>query len=251
MARPLRIEYAGAFYHVTARGNERKAVFKSRRDREQFLGYLESATERYGAVIHVYCLMDNHYHLLIETPLGNLSKIMQHINGAYTMYFNTKRKRCGHLLQGRYKAILVEADEYSMELSRYIHRNPVRAGLEKHPDAYEWSSCQYYTTKPKAPEWLQRDLILGYFDAEQKKAMEIYRTFVESVSEKEPMNPLSERLHSVILGSQDFVDAIKSAFLSARQPDRDVPDLNEIPKRVGIEEIEQAVDRVSYFPYPF
>ncbi|MBW1796167.1 MAG: transposase, partial [Deltaproteobacteria bacterium] len=91
MARALRIQFPGAFYHVTSRGNEQKAVFKSVRDREKFLSYLESATERYGAVVHVYCLMDNHYHLLLETPSGNLSKIMQHINGAYTTYFNTKR----------------------------------------------------------------------------------------------------------------------------------------------------------------
>jgi putative transposase len=131
MARPLRIEFPGAFYHVTSRGNERKAVFKSLRDREKFLSYLESATERYGAAIHVYCLMDNHYHLLLETPSGHLSKIMQHINGAYTTYFNTKRERPGHLFQGRYKAILVDADEYAKELSRYIHLNPVRAAIVK------------------------------------------------------------------------------------------------------------------------
>jgi len=110
MARPLRIEYPGAYYHVTSRGNERKAVYKSRRDREQFLSYLESATERYGAVMHVYCLMNNHYRLLLETPFGNLSKIMQHIFSAYTRYLNIMRKRSGHLLQGRYKAIRVEVD---------------------------------------------------------------------------------------------------------------------------------------------
>ena len=108
MARPLRIQYPGAFYHVTSRGNERKKVFKSQRDREKFLEYLESSTQRYDAVIHAYCLMDNHYHLLLETPLGNLSQIMQHINGAYTTYFNVKRKRSGHLFQGRYKAILID-----------------------------------------------------------------------------------------------------------------------------------------------
>lgn len=116
MARPLRIEYPGAFYHVTSRGNERKAVFKSRRDREKFLEYLESASERYGAIIHIYCLMDNHYHLLIETPAGNLAQIMQHVNGAYTTYFNVKRKRSGHLFQGRYRSILIEADTYAKEL---------------------------------------------------------------------------------------------------------------------------------------
>ena len=99
MARPLRIEYSGAFYHITSRGNERKEVFKSQRDREKFLFYLGSATERYGAIVHVYCLMDNHYHLLMETPAGNLSQIMHHVNGAYSTYFNTKRERSGHLFQ--------------------------------------------------------------------------------------------------------------------------------------------------------
>ncbi len=133
MARSLRIEFSGAFYHVTARGNERKPIYKSKRDRERFLSYLESATERYGAILHVYCLMDKHYHLFLETPSGNLSQIMHHIYGAYTTYFNTKRQRSGHLFQGRYKAILVDVDEYAEELSRYIHLNPVRAGIVSDP----------------------------------------------------------------------------------------------------------------------
>ena len=154
MARQLRIEFPGAFYHVTSRGNERKAIFKSQRDREKFLSYLESASKRYGAIIHVYCLMDNHYHILIETPLGNLSRIMQHINGAYTTYFNIQRKRAGHLFQGRYKSILIEADVYAKELSRYIHLNPIRAGIVDTPEAYKWSSFQYYAIEREAPQWL-------------------------------------------------------------------------------------------------
>ena len=101
MSRPLRIQYPGAFYHVTSRGNERQGIYKNNRDREKFLEYLSSASERYGAVIHAYCLMDNHYHLFLETPEGNLSQIMRHINGAYTTYFNRKRQRAGHLFQGR------------------------------------------------------------------------------------------------------------------------------------------------------
>ena len=131
MARPLRITYPGASYHITSRGNERKDVFKSKRDREKFLEYLESASQRYDAVVHAYCLMGNHYHLLMETPSGNLPQIMRHINGAYTTYFNVKRQRSGHLFQGRYKAILIEADTYLLELSRYIHINrPERIGRE-------------------------------------------------------------------------------------------------------------------------
>ena len=242
MARPLRIEFPGAFYHVTSRGNERKAIFKSLRDREKFLSYLESATERYGAVIHVYCQMDNHYHLLLETPLGNLSKIMQHINGAYTNYFNTKRERSGHLLQGRYKAIVVEADEYAKELSRYIHLNPVRAGMVKIPEEYEWSSCRYYTVRRKAPDWLQRDFILGYFDTKPTAAMKIYRSFVNSLTDQEYASPLSELSHSVILGGREFVAEIKDRFLKGKQPDRELPALRDIRNRPGLDDLEQVVN---------
>jgi REP-associated tyrosine transposase len=129
LARPLRIQYPGAFYHITSRGNERKAIFGTDQDRKRFLSYLQSAHERYGAILHVYCLMSNHYHLLLETPRGNLSEILHHLNGAYTTYFNLKMHRSGHLFQGRYRAILVEKDAYCQELSRYIHLNPLRAGI--------------------------------------------------------------------------------------------------------------------------
>ena len=233
MARALRIEFPGAFYHVTSRGNERKAIFKSLQDREKFLSYLESATERYGAVVHVYCLMDNHYHLLLETPLWNLSKIMQHINGAYTTYFNTKRERSGHLFQGRYKAILVEADEYAKELSRYIHLNPVRAAMVKNPEEYRWSSCQYYTVRRKAPAWLKRNFILSYFDTKPTAAMKMYRSFVHTLMDQEYESPLAELSHSVILGTREFVDEIKDRFLRGKQPDRELPALRDITKTAG------------------
>jgi putative transposase len=244
MARPLRIEFPGAFYHVTSRGNERKAVFKSLRDRERFLSYLESATERYGAVIHIYCLMDTHYHLLLETPSGNLSTIMQHINGAYTTYFNRKRERSGHLFQGRYKAILVEADEYAMELSRYVHLNPVRAGIVKSPEEYKWSSFRYYISNGKAPKWMKRDLILSYFGTGPTAAMKMYRDFVYAVVDREYESPLAKLPHSVILGSGEFVHEIKDRFLRGKQPDRELPALREIPDRPGLEVINQLVDSV-------
>jgi REP element-mobilizing transposase RayT len=244
MARPLRIEYPHAFYHVTSRGNERKAVFKSQRDREKFLSYLESATERYKAVIHVYCLMDNHYHLFLGTPVGNLSQIMHHINGAYTSYFNTKHARAGHLFQGRYKAILVEADKYAKELSRYIHLNPVRAGIAEKPDEYRWSSCRFYTIKGKAPKWLERNFILGYFGYKLRPAMNRYDDFVCAAVDQEYKNPLSELTHSVVLGSGEFVAEINEKFLRGKRPDRDLPALKDLLNSPGFDLIERAVDGV-------
>lgn len=244
MTRPLRIEYAGAFYHVTSRGNERKAVYRSQRDREKFFSYLESATERYRAVVHVYCLMDNHYHLIIETPSANLSQIMHHINGAYTTYFNTKHARSGHLFQGRYRAILMEADAYAKEVSRYIHLNPMRAGFVEHAEKYRWSSCQYYTVKKKAPEWLQRDFILGYFGKRQKTAMKRYQDFLHAGMNQEYKNSLGGRSPSVILGGNKFIDEIKTRFLKNKQPDRDLPTLRELSRQPGLSQIERAVESV-------
>jgi REP element-mobilizing transposase RayT len=244
MVRPLRIEYSGAYYHITSRRNERKPVFKGSRDRERFVSYLESATERYGAVVHIYCLMDNHYHLFLETPRGNLSQIMHHINGAYTTYFNVKRDRSGHLFQGRYKALLVDADEYAVELSRYIHLNPVRAGIVPSPEEYKWSSCQYYTGKIKSPEWLEESLILGYFGKKRKSACKSYRDFVYSVIDEEYKSPLTELTQSIFLGGDAFISEIKSKYLVDKKEDRDIPALKTLTKKPDFDEIEKEVDSI-------
>jgi len=204
MARPLRIEYPGAFYHVTSRGNERKEIFKSAADREQFLFYLASACARYGAIIHAYCLMTNHYHLMIETPFGNLSLIMKYINSSYATYFNIKRKRAGHLLQGRYKSILIEADSYVAELSRYMHLNPVRARMVKFPEDYIWSSYCFYI-EGSEPSWLTTRFILGYFGTEGSESRRNYRLFVNDKVAGEYPSPLMGVVGSTILGSDDFV----------------------------------------------
>ncbi len=240
MARPLRIEYPGALYHVTSRGNEQKDVFKSRRDRERFLSYLESASERYGAVVHAYCLMNNHYHLLLETPEGNLSQIMRHINGAYTTYFNVKRKRHGHLFQGRYKAILVDADPYATELSRYIHLNPVRAGAVARPDDYEWSSYRQYVGPAKTATWLKTSFILGYFSGED--AGEAYRAFVNDGLLEEGESPLKQVVASTVLGSPEFVREISRQHLAEKQPDRNVPAVKSL-SRPTLEEMITAIGR--------
>ncbi len=155
MARPLRIEYEGAFYHITSRGNDRQDIFFSKVDYEKFKEYLDKSQEKYGYSLHCYILMTNHYHLLIETPNANMSKIMHYINGSYTNYINRKRRKHGHLFQGRYKAILVDRDSYLLELSRYIHLNPVRAGMVEKPENYPYGSYCDYIRKNK-----DEDLVL-------------------------------------------------------------------------------------------
>ena len=242
MARPLRITFPGAFYHITSRGNERKVIFKSKRDREKFLEYLESATQRYDALIHAYCMMDNHFHLLLETPSANLPQIMRHINGAYTTYFNIKRKRWGHLFQGRYKSILVEIDEYAKELSRYIHLNPVRVGMVKKPEAYQWSSYQYYIGKKKAPEWLHRAFVLGYFGEKESIAQKRYKNYVNALVGQEYDSPLKDVVSSTLLGNADFISYIKETFLSDGEPDKDLPALKELAPKASVEDILDAVE---------
>jgi len=244
MARPLRIAYPDAWYHVTSRGNEQKDVFKSRKDREKFLDYLASATERYGAAIHAYCLMSNHYHLLLETPDGNLSQIMRHINGAYTTYFNVKRKRAGHLFQGRFKAILIEADEYALELSRYIHLNPVRAGISDEPGEYPWTSFASYVGQSKVPEWLKTDFILDYFGKNVSNAGNKYRAFVEDLLGKKHESPLKGSIGTDVLGTPDFVRAVTEAHVGKRELARDLPALRHLAIRPSLGEIISAVDTI-------
>lgn len=241
MARSLRIEFPGAYYHVTSRGNEQREIFKSQRDREKFLDYLGTATERYGAAIHAYCLMTNHYHLLVETPAGNLSHIMRHVNGAYTTYYNVKRKRSGHLFQGRYKAILVEADAYATELSRYIHLNPVRARMVARPEEYLWSSYRSYIAHSQTPNWLKSEFILSCFGG-SREAHARYRAFVEDLLGKESCTPLKDVVGSAILGRAAFVERVKEQHLAKQAVTRDVPALHQLAGRPQPETIVAAVN---------
>lgn len=244
MGRPLRIEYPGAHYHVTSRGNERKDVFKSQKDRVQFLLYLESAVNRYEAIIHAYCLMNNHFHLLLETPSGNLSKIMQHINGAYTNYFNMKRKRSGHLFQGRYKAIVIEADEYARELSRYIHLNPVRANIVEKPEEYRWSSYLDYIGERKRPEWLEASFVLDYFGKGEDRFRK-YRGFVEDLLGSEYESPFSNVIASTMLGSESFVCELTERHIDGKQNDRELPAARKLMSKPSLQAIMEAVKDIS------
>jgi len=242
MARPLRIEFPGAFYHVTARGNEQKDVFKSQKDREKFLAYLATASERYGAVIHAYCLMSNHYHLFVETPDGNLSQIMRHINGAYTTYFNVKRKRAGHLFQGRYKAILVEADAHALELTRYLHLNPVRAGMVARPEDYPWSSYRGYIGQAEPPNWLRTGFVLDTLAPGRAQAQKTYRRFVEDGRQSQNASPLQAVVAATLLGSETFVAEMTERHLRGKRTDRHVPALKKLVGRRSFEAIIAGVE---------
>jgi len=204
MARPLRIEYEGAFYHVTTRGNGRREIYNSKSDYEKFKSYLKEAQEKYGYLLHCYVLMNNHYHLLIETPGANLSKVMHYINGSYTNYINIKRRRSGHLFQGRYKSILIDRDSYLLELSRYIHLNPVRANIVKKPKDYPYSSYGAYISKDKE-DIVYQDLILGMISKDKKDARKEYKKFVDETIGLELRNPFENVYSGMILGKTGFI----------------------------------------------
>lgn len=227
MGRPLRIEYPGAFYHVTSRGNERRVIFRTKKDYERFLGYFESATERYGAQIHCFCLMPNHYHLLLETPRGNLHQILHHLNTSYTNYFNAKTGRVGHLFQGRYRAVLIDKDGYALELSRYIHLNPVRAHLIEDPFQYPWSSYLVYGGGRSRWDWLQMDFILGQISSDREKARRRYRAYIGEGMKRGLRDPLENVVASTVLGSERFMDWVRKRWVGKVTPHRDIPALRK------------------------
>jgi putative transposase len=181
MARPLRIQFPGGLYHVTARGNERRPVFADTTDRERFLAVLATAVGRYHLLCHAYCLMDNHYHLLLETPDANLSGAMRHLNGVYSQAFNRWHRRSGHLFEGRFQAQLVDRDSYLRAVCRYIVLNPVRAGLVAHPRQWPWSSYRATAGEAPVPPGLTVDWVLGLGDTSVRwEAQRRYRRFVEA-----------------------------------------------------------------------
>ncbi len=241
MARPLRVEYPGAFYHVMNRGNAGEDVFINQRDKEKFTEYLAKLVERFSIIIHTYCLMSNHYHLLLETPLPNLSLAMQWLNVSYAAYHNRKRNRSGHVFQGRFKSLLVDADEYLKHLSRYIHLNPVRANIVKRPEAYRWSSYTAFIGKTQPPEWLETEWLLWSFAKKKKVARMKYTAFVDEVDSKTLENPAKNLVGGFILGDSDFVNWVKETFLSARNDEDEIPQLKRLKPRTSLNAIVQAV----------
>ena len=180
MTRPLRIEFDGAIYHVTSRGNAREPICITDTDRILFLDILKKTCERFNWLCHAYCLMDNHYHLVIETPDGNLSRGMRQLNGVYTQTFNKRHQRVGHVFQGRYKAILIEKESYLLQVSRYVVLNPVRAKIVESPDEWKWSSYRGTAGIEKPHAVLTIDWILNQFNKHREKAKKNYKEFVKS-----------------------------------------------------------------------
>jgi REP-associated tyrosine transposase len=237
MSRPLRIEFAGAYYHVTARGNERKKIFVSQRDYARFKEYLESARERFGCILHAYVLMGNHYHLLLETPEANLSNVMHYLNGSYTTYFNVKRNRSGHLFQGRYKSIVVDRDSYLLELSRYIHLNPVRAGIKARPEEYPHSSYGSYLARDE-DSFVWREGVLALLSSNPKEAGRKYQEYVESALGVQKASPLERLYGGIVLGKEQFVREILRG-LSDQQIEND-----EVSYRKALQSGEAAEEIV-------
>ncbi len=207
MARPLRIEFPGALYHVTARGDRREDIYEDDPDRQLFLSTLGECVEQFNWLCHTYCLMSNHYHLIIETPEANLSQGMRQLNGVFTQATNRRHRRSGHLFQGRYKAILVERDAYLLELSRYVVLNPVRAGMVKRPAQWPWSSYRAMVGRDTTPAWLTADGLLAEFAKRRATARKRYTEFV--MKGKQAPSPWQDLKGQIYLGSDRFVKRVQ------------------------------------------
>ena len=198
MARPYRLRSEDCCYHIMSRGNDRKKIFLRSRDYKKFMAYISAAKEKFDFYLYAYCLMPNHYHLLAETKLPNISRIMQYVNGSYTIYSNSKYRRCGHLFQGRFKSIVVEKDRYFLILSRYIHLNPVRTGIVSAPDEYAWSSYHGYVGGKDTNIDFER--VKSYLDMNRSQ----YREFVLAGIGKD-VDPLEDVYAGFLLGSKRFI----------------------------------------------
>jgi REP element-mobilizing transposase RayT len=225
MSRPIRIEFPDALYHVTARGDRREDIFEDDADRQMFLSTLEQVITQFNWLCHAWCLMDNHYHLMIQTPDGNLSKGMRQLNGVYTQTCNRRHKHVGHLFQGRFKAILVDSDAYLLELTRYVVLNPVRAGMVKKPGDWSWSSYRASVGLEPAAPWLEVDGLLAQFGKRRSLAQQRYAQFVSAgINGNSPWLNLKGQ---VFLGDDQFVERMQAHI----QPVNDVVQIPLVQRR--------------------
>lgn len=248
MARPLRVEFEHALYHAIARGNERATIFRDDRDRRWLLAGLERVVERYGWICHAYCLMGNHFHLLIETPNANLSIGMRQLNGVYAARFNRRHGRVGHLFEGRFKAYLVEKDAYALGVARYVVLNPVRAQLCSHPGEWRWSSYRATAGLEPPPEFLTIDWLLDQLSPDRARAHARYTAFVESaLQDATHLEPLGE----LYFGTQQFASEKHppppySPEIPSRQQRATRPSLDQLFSSGSDDEIGGAVHLHGY-----
>lgn len=237
MARPLRLDYPGAWHHVINRGTARQAIFNTDEQRAYFLSLLAATHERFNAEWHAYCLMSNHYHLLLRTPEGNLQRIMRHLGGLYTQFYNRTEGRDGPLMRGRYRAVLVEAESHWLALSRYIHRNPQAAGIVRDLVDYPWSSYPAYIGRVPVPAWLQTSYILAAVGPKGPHAR--YQAFMASGSDEALSTFYKQPKMSPVLGSDDF----KARVLAGVEKDIDRPELRAARVFPTVSQIVQATCR--------
>lgn len=249
MARPLRVQYPGALYHVTNRGNERKAIFKDDQDRREFLKILSQSIDTYGVVLHAFVLMNNHWHILAQTPLGNLGEFMRHFNITYTSHYNRRHKRLGHLYQGRYKSFLVEAESYLSQVSRYIHLNPVkvsglkRMSLEKQLQYlwnYKWSSLPGYIAKTKKLDFVEYGQVLAGYGGDNRSGRKHYKKQI--ADDLSAGLAIKEKIvGQSILGSESFVDWVRNTFLESKR-DRERPDVRKIHGYLSLDDVLSVIE---------
>ncbi len=242
MSRPIRLEFPNALYHVTSRGNAQQNIYLCDADRQQFLNVLEHVCQRYNWVVHAYCLMSNHYHLLIETPDANLSKGMRQLNGLYTQDFNRTHKRVGHVYQGRYKAILVEKQAYLLELARYIVLNPVRAEMVRSAKDWKWSSYRATAALTKGPKWLATHWLLSQFAKTKNVAIKHYREFVKAG--KNQPSPMDELKNQVYLGGEEFIEEMQGKLSSLQSSsDSDLSEVPRVQRRLATFTLQEIMDK--------
>ncbi len=245
MARPLRIEYPSAYYHVMNRGNRGEDIFVTDKDRKVFLAGLVDSCETYDIKLIAFVLMTNHFHLLIQTPQANLSEFMRHFLVTYTVRFNRRNGRTGHVFQGRFKSLLVDEDEYLLPLSRYIHLNPIRTRPFKKADfptkseylkKCPWSTFPGYCYIRKRNKNIDYDWFLStYFGGDSAKGRRHCREYVFNTIEGEIENPFEEVAHQSILGSQDFVNWVRQKLPQKGQ--REIPSLTKLQQHMSVERI--------------
>ena len=249
MARALRIQFEGALYHITCRGNEKREIFKDDSDRLRFLETLKLSLNNYQVVLYCYVLMQNHYHLLVETPHGNISEFMRHFNITYTAYYNKRHNRVGHLYQGRYKSILVDKESYLTTLSRYMHLNPVRTEQfmfrparekEKYLKEYPWSSLLGYINEGKKSRLIDYALILSEYGGDTAKGRmsywkQIRRDIVEGLEVK------SKVVGQSVLGTDEFVKWVKNTFATRAENRREIPSLRGVLRYRSKDEILKLI----------